>query len=74
LNRLQGHHSDKPILETLNPTIAIDPAKVLDRMTYHHPVYGVRAIAAQSRYSEINGQRGTRIASEEVSYDSPVPA
>ena len=59
LNRLQGHLSEEPILETLNPTIAIDPAKVLDQMTYHHPVYSVQAIDAQRRYSEINGQRGT---------------
>ena len=57
LNRLQGHRSAEPILETLNPAIAIDPAKVLDRMTYHHPVYSVRAIEAQRRYGEINGQR-----------------
>ena len=39
--------------------MVIDPAKVLGRMTYHHPVYSVQAIDAQRRYSEINGQRGT---------------
>ena len=59
LNQLQGHRSAEPILETLNPTVETDPAKVLDRMTYHHPVYSVRAINAQRRYGEINGQRGT---------------
>ena len=59
LNRLQGHRSAEPILETLNPTSAIDPAKVLDRITYHHPIYSVQAIDAQRRYSEINGHRGT---------------
>ena len=59
LNRLQGHRSAEPILETLNPTITIDPAKVLARMTYHHPIYSVQAIDAQRRYAEINGQRGT---------------
>ena len=59
LNQLQGHRPSEPILETLNPTMVIDPAKVLGRMTYHHPVYSVQAIDAQRRYSEINGQRGT---------------
>jgi predicted NAD/FAD-binding protein len=59
LNQLQGHRPPEPILETLNPTLAIDPEKVLDRMTYHHPVYSVQAIDAQRRYDEINGQRGT---------------
>jgi predicted NAD/FAD-binding protein len=59
LNLLQGHRSDQPILETLSPSMEIEPAKVLDRMTYHHPVYSVKAIDAQWRYSEINGQRGT---------------
>jgi predicted NAD/FAD-binding protein len=59
LNQLQGHQSADPILETLNPTITIDPAKVLARMTYHHPIYSVQAIDAQRRYAEINGQRGT---------------
>lgn len=59
LSRLQGHHSAEPILETLNPTIPIDPAKVLERMTYHHPMYSVEALKAQRRYDEINGQRGT---------------
>jgi predicted NAD/FAD-binding protein len=43
----------------LNPTSTTDPAKVLDRMTYHHPIYSVRAIDAQRRYKEINGHRGT---------------
>ena len=59
LNRLQGHRSNEPILETLNPAFPIDPAKVLDRMTYDHPVYSVPAIDVQRRYHEINGQRNT---------------
>lgn len=59
LNQLQGHRSAEPILETLNPTITIDPAKVLARMTYHHPIYSVQAIDAQRRCAEISGQRGT---------------
>ncbi len=59
LNRLQGHESSQPILETLNPATAIDPARVLRHMTYHHPVYGLASVDAQQRYGEINGQRRT---------------
>lgn len=59
LNRLQGHRSAETILETLNPAFAIDPAKVLARLTYHHPVYSVAAIGAQRRYDEISGRRRT---------------
>jgi predicted NAD/FAD-binding protein len=59
LNRLQGHQSAEPILETLNPALPIDPARVLARMTYHHPVYSVAAIGAQRRYDEISGRRRT---------------
>jgi predicted NAD/FAD-binding protein len=59
LSQLQGHRSAEPILETLNPAVPIDPTKVLDRMTYHHPIYSVQAMEAQRRYDEINGQRGT---------------
>jgi predicted NAD/FAD-binding protein len=59
LNLLQGHRAAETILETLNPAEAIDPTKVLERMTYHHPVYSVRAMEAQRRYREINGQRHT---------------
>ena len=55
--QLQGHQSAEPILETLNPTITIDPGKVLARMTYHHPIYSVQAIDAQRRYAEISAQR-----------------
>jgi len=59
LSRLQGHASPGPILETLNPTTAIDAAQILDRITYHHPILSVEAIEAQRRYDEINGRRRT---------------
>jgi predicted NAD/FAD-binding protein len=55
LNRLQGHVSEEPLCETLNPTHPIAPDKVLRRMVYHHPVFTRASLAAQSRYDEING-------------------
>jgi predicted NAD/FAD-binding protein len=57
LSRLQGHQSAAPIFETLNPGAAVNPAKVLRRMTYHHPVYSLASVEAQRRYDEINGRR-----------------
>jgi predicted NAD/FAD-binding protein len=54
-NLLQGIASPEPILVTLNRTDAIDPAKVLRRMRYHHPLHTHAAVAAQRRRAEIQG-------------------
>lgn len=59
LNRLQRHESPRPICLTLNHADAINPTQVLRRIVYHHPVYTASALAAQERYSEINGNRKT---------------
>lgn len=59
LSRLQGLDSPSPICVTLNPSRPVEPAKVLRRMTYHHPVYGRDALAAQRRHGEISGRRRT---------------
>jgi len=55
MNLLQGIASPEPILVTLNRTDAIDPAKVLRRMRYHHPLHTHAAVAAQRRRAEIQG-------------------
>ena len=55
MNLLQGLDAPVPLVVTLNRTHAIDPAKVLRRMTYHHPVYTHASVAAQSRRAEISG-------------------
>jgi hypothetical protein len=47
---------------TLNRTGAIDPDKILKRMTYRHPVYTRDSVAAQARKTEIQGQRRTWFA------------
>ena len=59
LNPLQSIPSTTPVLVTLNRDDAIDPAKVLARMAYAHPVLDAAAIAAQARRHEINGVRRT---------------
>lgn len=62
MNLLQGLPSSEPIVVTLNRTAAIDPAKMLRRMRYRHPVYTRSSVAAQARRSEIQGQRRTWFA------------
>jgi len=59
LSQLQAIPSQTPLLVTLNRDDAIDPALVLARMDYAHPVLDPAAIAAQKRHAEINGVRRT---------------
>jgi predicted NAD/FAD-binding protein len=62
MNLLQGIESPEPFVVTLNRSAAIDPAKVLARMQYHHPVYSHKSVLAQTRKSEIQGRRHTWFA------------
>ena len=62
MNLLQGVASRDPFVVTLNRTEAIDPARILRRMLYHHPVYDTAALAAQKRRHEIQGKRRTWFA------------
>lgn len=55
MNRLQRLTAPAEFCVTLNDTEAIDPAKILRRITYHHPVYTPEAVLAQKRCDEING-------------------
>lgn len=62
MNLLQGLTTRAPLVVTLNRTAAIDPAKILRRMQYRHPLYTEKSVAAQSRRAEIQGQRNTWFA------------
>jgi predicted NAD/FAD-binding protein len=62
MNLLQGIASPRPFVVTLNRTAAIDPALVLARMRYAHPVFNAAAVAAQARRHEIQGVRRTWFA------------
>ena len=55
MNILQGFDAPEPLLVTLNHTHGINPAKIIKRLTYHHPVYTTAGAAAQARHSEISG-------------------
>ena len=59
MNLLQGLESPEPFCVTLNRGDAIDPRRVIARMTYHHPVYTRASIAAQHRWAEISGVNRT---------------
>jgi predicted NAD/FAD-binding protein len=59
MNRLQSLTAPCEFCVTLNHTEAIDPAKILRRITYHHPVYSPQAVVAQKRHGEINGVNRT---------------
>jgi uncharacterized protein len=62
MNILQGLQSTEPILVTLNYTDFINPAKVIKRLTYMHPLYTLAGAAAQARHAEISGQNHTGYA------------
>jgi predicted NAD/FAD-binding protein len=59
MNNLQRLRADREFLLTLNRGEAIDPAKVLRRFSYEHPVYTAEGVAAQAQHGEISGARHT---------------
>jgi predicted NAD/FAD-binding protein len=62
MNLLQGLASPEPFVVTLNRSEAIDPARVLARMRYRHPVYSHASVAAQGLRESIQGRRRTWFA------------
>ena len=57
MNRLQQLDAPETYVVTLNGEDRIDPAKVLDRMTYEHPIYTMSSVAARGRLPELNDGR-----------------
>ena len=62
MNILQNLKSPEPILVTLNHTDLINPAKVIKRLKYTHPVYTIAGAATQARHAEISGHNRTGFA------------
>ena len=62
MNTLQSLDAPVDFCVTLNATDRIDPAKILGRYSYSHPVFTKEAMASQARWLEINGQRNTWFA------------
>jgi predicted NAD/FAD-binding protein len=59
MNHLQRLGTRRQYFLTLNRGEAIDPAKVVRRFTYDHPVFTAAGVAAQARRAEVSGVRGT---------------
>ena len=59
MNILQGLEAPVEFCVTLNYTHAIDPDKIIQTISYSHPVFTEAAVAAQKRHREINGARRT---------------
>ncbi len=68
MNELQTLAGPTNWFVTLNDVDGIDPAKVLRRISYHHPVYRREGVAAQKRWAEIDGQRRTSFCGAYWSY------
>jgi predicted NAD/FAD-binding protein len=54
MNRLQRLDAPETYVVTLNGEQHIDPARVIDRMAYEHPVYTTDSVAARGRLPELN--------------------
>ena len=59
MNILQRLDAREPFLVTLNRGDDIDPARVIRRITYRHPLYTPASVAAQARHREIDGELST---------------
>lgn len=59
MNVLQGLSAPETFCVTLNPGGAIDPARILYRTSYHHPVFTEAGINAQACRNEISGVNRT---------------
>jgi len=62
MNRLQTIPGPPWFVVSLNSDDRIDPARVLRRFTYDHPVFTSAAVAAQRRYAEVSGVIRTHYA------------
>ena len=55
MNHLQRIEHPQDFCVTLNRTEAIDPAQIIERIDYAHPVFTPEGVAAQGRHREISG-------------------
>jgi predicted NAD/FAD-binding protein len=59
MNRLQSLSAERDFCVTLNRTGEIDPAHVIRRIQYAHPVYTAGGVRAQQHFAEISGRERT---------------
>ena len=68
LNRLQPLPFEQPVIVSLNPVRAVDPAHILGDYDYEHPVFDQAAIHAQTRASALQGKNHTYFAGAWMGY------
>jgi predicted NAD/FAD-binding protein len=68
LNRLQRIPFEQPVVVSLNPLQAIDPATIVGEYDYAHPVFDLGAIEAQKRLPLLQGQQNTWYAGAWTGY------
>jgi predicted NAD/FAD-binding protein len=68
LNRLQRIPFQQPVVVSLNPVQAIDPATIVGEYDYAHPVFDLAAIEAQKRLPALQGQQNTWFAGAWTGY------
>jgi predicted NAD/FAD-binding protein len=56
MNNLQNIDHSYPLFVTLNPNIEIDAKNIFAKFEYEHPIFDAKAIKAQARIDEIQGQ------------------
>jgi len=59
MNILQSLDCETTYCVTLNDGKRIDPAKVIDKFVYHHPIFTIGRAAAQARHHELIGPNRT---------------
>ena len=62
LNKLQRLHEDEHYCVTLNRTAEIDPARIIHRVSYRHPLVTLESMRAQPELPRLNGPRRTAFA------------
>jgi len=62
MNLLQGFQSPEPFIVSLNAVEYIQPHRIIERMSYEHPVFSRAAVASQKRKAEIQGKHRTWFA------------
>lgn len=68
LNRLQPLPFKTPVMVTLNPIIQPDPAKVIQVISYSHPIFDGPAIDAQGALKDVQGEGGVFLAGAWAGY------
>ncbi len=68
INRLQPLPFAQDVLVSLNPVRAIDPARVIRRIDYAHPVFDLAAMAAQKQLPSLQGPKNRYFAGAWAGY------